>query len=400
MTDINKILELHALARADGERFSRKRARFESLAAHEGRHFVGIVGPRGVGKTVMLRQLAAEHDHAIYLSLDTLDGLDLFDLVRKLHDHMQFELFLLDEVHFVEDFAGTLKKIRDFLNVRIIFTSSVALAMFQSAHDLSRRVRLRSLFPFSFREYLGFKTGEELATVSMQDIIDGQWPAESFRHSYLFEDYLKGGILPFALEELEPLPILENIVTKILQSDIPRVARVRVDEIDLIRKMLAFIGRSDVDGINYSSVSRNLGITKYKAESYIRLMEKAFVLHQVFPKGTNVLKEPKVLMTVPYRLLFRPYKEALGALREDFLATMLTASGLAFHYLKSTRGSKTPDYLIPHSGGEIVVEVGGKGKGREQFKGIQAEKKVIFSHTDDLDMQGIRRPLFLLGMLT
>ncbi len=206
--------------------------------------------------------------------------------------------------------------------------------------------------------------------------------------------------MPFSLEEPEPLPLLESILAKILQSDIPRVARIRVDEIDLIRKMLAFIGRSDVDGINYSSISRNLGITKYKAESYIRLMEQAFVLHQVFPKGTNVLKEPKVLMTVPYRLLFRPYEEALGALREDFFATMLTASGISFHYLKSTRGSKTPDYLIPHSGDKIVIEVGGKGKGREQFKGIKADKKVIFSHSDDLEPRGIRRPLFLLGMLT
>ena len=253
---------------------------------------------------------------------------------------MQFELFLLDEVHFIKDFDGQLKKIHDFLTVRIVFTSSVALAMLQSAHDLSRRVRLRSLFPFSFREYLGFKIGEEFPAVSMQDIIDGQWPKEIFRHAYLFDDYLKGGIMPFSLEEPEPLPLLENILAKILQSDIPRVARIRVDEIDLIRKMLAFIGRSDVNGINYSSVSRNLGITKYKAESYIRLMEQAFVLHQVFPKGTNVLKEPKVLMTVPYRLLFRPYEEAFGALREDFFATMLTASGIPFHYLKSTRGSK------------------------------------------------------------
>ena len=45
----------------------------------------------------------------------------------------------------------------------------------------------------------------------------------------------------------------------------------------------------------------------------------------------------------------------------------------------------------------IVVEVGGKNKGREQFKGITDKKKIIFSHSTIVDE--IRRPLSLLGFL-
>ena len=82
---------------------------------------------------------------------------------------------------------------------------------------------------------------------------------------------------------------------------------------------MKFISKSYVDGINYSSISRNVGITKYKAESYIRLLEKAFVLNVVFPIGTNVLKEPKVLMCLPIRLLYQDVNQALGGMREDFL---------------------------------------------------------------------------------
>ena len=73
--------------------------------------------------------------------------------------------------------------------------------------------------------------------------------------------------MPFSLEEPEVLPLLENILGKILAKDIPSVARVTVDEIDSIERMLRFIGRSEVDGINYSSIARNVGVTKYKAES-------------------------------------------------------------------------------------------------------------------------------------
>jgi len=42
--------------------------------------------------------------------------------------------------------------------------------------------------------------------------------------------------------------------------------------------------------------------------------------------------------------------------------------------------------------------VGGKGKGRSQFKGVDIKRKIILA--DGYDMTDIRRPLFLAGMLT
>ena len=49
-----------------------------------------------------------------------------------------------------------------------------------------------------------------------------------------------------------------------------------------------------MDGINYSSVSANVGVSKYKAEKYVDYLERSFILTRVFPAGSNVLKEPKV----------------------------------------------------------------------------------------------------------
>ncbi|HMB01136.1 MAG TPA: hypothetical protein VKS21_09135 [Spirochaetota bacterium] len=39
-----------------------------------------------------------------------------------------------------------------------------------------------------------------------------------------------------------------------------------------------------------------------------------------------------------------------------------------YFYLKSTRSKKTPDYLVENK--TWIIEIGGKAKGREQFKGI------------------------------
>ena len=99
--------------------------------------------------------------------------------------------------------------------------------------------------------------------------------------------------------------------------------------------MLAFIGKSEVDGINISAISRNLAITKYKAEIFVKLLAKAFILNPIYPAGTNVLKEPKVLMFLPYRLLYKDWDQCIGAIREDFFAEMLAMKGYEFQYLKT-----------------------------------------------------------------
>lgn len=396
---ITRILELHELAKRECRSYPRKRFMYAQMDCAEGRHFTGVVGPRGAGKTVLLRQYALAHEDACYLSADTLEpDDDLWDIVRKLNEHYGFRTFLIDEVHFLPDAAAVLKQMYDFLDIQVLFSSSVALAMRASAHDLSRRVRLLELHNFSFREYVAFKQGISLPVCSLQDLLETAWTPEHLRAGRLFDDYLVGaGLLPFALEEPEPLPFLANIIEKVIGRDIPSVARLTMDELDHIRRLLRFVGRSGVDGISYSSLSRNIGITKYKAEQYVDCLEKAFILYRVLPEGTNVLREPKVLMAPPCRLLYRDPDDAIGGLREDFFVDMLRQAGIEFSYLKSTRGRKTPDYLIVGRGEKLVVEIGGKGKGRQQFKGVDIDRKLVFSHTDAPANGHI--PLFMIGFL-
>jgi len=395
---LNRLLELHDLAKQESRKYDRKRFLFRKLTRDKGRHFTGIVGARGTGKTVLLRQYALEHNEAFYLSADTLEQTeDAWNLIRKLHRHYGFRTFLLDEVHFLPNATALLKQLYDFEDVHILFSSSVSLAMQASAHDLSRRVRLINLHSFSFREYLTFTQGISLPALDLEQIAEEKWEPDHLRAGRFFDDYLQGGILPFSLQEPEPFEFLERILEKVITRDIPSVARLFVDELESIRRLLQFVGRSAVDGINYSSLSKNLGITKYKAQQYVGYLEKAFILHQVFPAGTNVLREPKVLMSPPNRLLYRDFDDAVGGLREDYFAETMKQAGIRFKYLKSTRGAKTPDFLIEDASGKLVVEVGGPKKGRQQFKGINIDRKIVFAHSP-LPEEG-RLPLFLLGYL-
>ena len=140
---INELQALDALARAESKRFPIHRDVFIALRKAHGRRFIGIVGPRGVGKTVILKQWAMETDRSFYGSVDTFKDVTLFELAKVLFEKQGIRTLLLDEIHFLPDFDGELKKIFDFLpDVHVVFTSSVALALQQSAFDLSRRVRL------------------------------------------------------------------------------------------------------------------------------------------------------------------------------------------------------------------------------------------------------------------
>ena len=398
MTDFSRLLEFHDLASAEGRKLTARRDLYGTIEADKGKHLMGIVGPRGAGKTVLLRQLAAANREAFYLSTDTLEsGVDLFGIVKELLERYAFRMFLLDEVHFLRDAAGALKQIHDFLPVRVVFTSSVALALQASAHDLARRVRVHTLDYFSFREYLGFRHGEHLERLSLEHLLSADVGADYLRAGRYFGAYLAGGLLPFALDEPDPLPLLAGTIEKIIERDIPATLRLHLDEIPLLRKLVAFVGRSAVDGINSSTLATNLGITKYKAEQYAAAFETAFVFMRIFPAGTNVLREPKVLLVPPVRLLHRPPDEAAGGLREDFFALAMRQAAIPLHYLKSTRGEKTPDFLVEYRDSRIAFEIGGRGKGRSQFKGIKADRKIILA--PDVAPAPGRLPLHLTGFL-
>ncbi len=393
-----EMLELNEQAREEGKTYHEKRFIFPTIEKLiKERVFLGLVGPRGVGKTIILKQILSSTESSFYISLDsTLLKTPLFSIAKELVER-GVKNIMFDEVHFYPGFERELKKIYDFLKVDVLFTSSVALSLYESAYDLSRRVRMINVYPFSFREFVYFEKKEMTTPLQFNSILDANKVKEFYgkviHTEVLFDDYLKGRNYPFTIGKHDYLPLFNNIVETVLTNDLLRTDQVTPEEIIEIRNMLKFIGKSFIEGISYSSIAANVGITKYKAEKYVTLMEKAFILSRIFPKGTNVLREPKITFTLPYRLLYKEFEDCIGALREEFFVDVMKSLGKNFSYIKTNRGEKIPDYLVD----DIVIEIGGKGKGRTQFKGIKNKKNIILTQPGVVDE--IRRPLFIAGFL-
>ena len=398
--DITKLIELDSIAKESVKKYTKFRNLFYKLTNSTGKHFVGIVGPRGVGKTILLKQLANHYKDTFYISVDTIDE-HLFEIIKKLNETLKIKNFFLDEVHTYKNFDKELKMLYDVFetkNIKIFLTSSTALGMYKSKYDLSRRLVLKTLYPFSFIEYINFKYNKKIDYISSKDICNKELPIQYFKYSQYFYSYLKGELMPFALQEPDVLPLLKNILETVINKDIPKIEPITIDEIEIIKKLVKFIALSTVDGINYTSISNNLKITKYKAEQYLSLLERAFIIYRVFPKGTNVLKEPKVLMALPYRLLYKNFTDCIGALREDFFISTFSALNKKVFYLKSTTGKKTADYILEDNE-DIAIEIGGKSKGKSQFKGLSLDKKIILADSIENNTKD-KKPLFSIGFIS
>ena len=386
--DIEVLQKYSEESKLEGSSYRMERGLLAEVVAGKGREYVGLIGPRGAGKTVALKQIAAQNPHSFYLSVDTLERhVDLFKLIQEILSSYKPNLILLDEIHYNRNANKVLKNIYDFLKVKIIFSSSVAIGMIKSAHDLSRRVRLVNVPYFSFLEYLEVSHKTILPKLNIKSLLAGNVPAEYLAQDYLFDEYIRKGICPFSSDVNDLKTALENILKRIIYEDIPQLGNVTHDDVSEIERIIRFIGRSGVDGINPTSVAKNCGLPRSKAEKYIKILEKSFLLQQVWPlssSSSNVLKEAKILMIPPFRQVFISSEELLdsphiiGGLREDYVAWSLQRSGIEFTYLKSTRGKKCPDFLVEINNKKYIIEVGGKNKGRSQFKGLSEDvPKVI-----------------------
>jgi predicted AAA+ superfamily ATPase len=364
------------------------------------RQMVGIAGLRGTGKTVLLRQLALELGQSFYLSADTLPaGTDLFELTSTLLEQLGIKYMMIDEIHAVKDWQGQLKKIYDFLDLRIMFTSSSSLEVSEGKYDLSRRLTVLALPLFSFREYLQFSKKADISLLTVEKIILNH--KELYSKLYPYESYFRAyssqGALPACLDS--PLSsIIVSTVEKVTQKDLLNIGKLSQEDIQSIRAILLFISRAGTDGCSYSSIARNVGITKYKAQQFIGMMEAASLLKVILPYGTNVMPEPKIMLVPTLRInLAQGIDEdrLIGAMREEFFIHHITGAGYMVNYLKSMRGQKLPDYVLYYQNQRLIIEIGGAGKGTSQFKGIESKGKLVVSQP--ASRNGL--PLILFGFL-
>ena len=158
---------------------------------------IGLIGPRGIGKTTLVLQHIKKNlnlSETLYVTAEDFYFADkkLIDLAGDFVKQGGKYLFI-DEIHKYKDWSKELKVIYDYHpELNVVFTGSSVLDIKKGASDLSRRAVMYHMQGLSFREYLRMFHQIDVSTYTLEEILDNKAELPVLKHPLpFFEDYLK-----------------------------------------------------------------------------------------------------------------------------------------------------------------------------------------------------------------
>lgn len=341
-----------------------KRYLYEEISWNS--RMVGIIGPRGVGKTTMILQYIKENlesKRALYVSAD-----DMYFSENKLVDLADIfyknagEYLFIDEIHKYENWSRELKNIYDsYPDLKVVFTGSSVLDILKDSADLSRRTLIYRLQGLSFREYLNFFHKKNIKTFTFEHIVSGEIQLEDIKHPLpLFNDYLQRGYYPFGIENELNLR-LGQIVVQTLETDIPQYANMNVSTSRKLKRLLSIISESVPFKPNLSKIAEMINVSRNSLDDYFMYMEKAGLISQLRNETSGIRglgKVDKVYLdntNLIYSLAGE--KSNIGNMRETFFLNQMRVRNKVI-------SSKNADFVI----NDFIFEVGGKSKQQKQIE--------------------------------
>lgn len=330
---------------------------------------LGIVGPRGVGKTTMILQYIKEQldfNSTLYVSADDLyfTSNSLYELSQEFYVNGGKYLFI-DEIHKYPEWSRELKNIYDsFTDLHVIFTGSSVLDILEGTSDLSRRALVYSMQGLSFREYLNLFKGIKYQTYSLEEILNHKIDRDILQHPIpYFKDYLKRGYYPFGIENQIEIR-LNQIILQTLENDIPQFAKLSIGTSRKLKHLIKIVGESVPFKPNFTKLSEMIGISRNVLDNYFVYMEKAGLISQLRTDTGGIRglgKIDKVYLDNP-NLAYSLVGESanIGNIRETFFLNQMRVK---FNVLSSDKS----DFVIDN----YTFEVGGKNKKQNQIEQIQ-----------------------------
>lgn len=327
---------------------------------------IGIIGPRGVGKTTMILQYIKENldsKKALYVSADDMYFSEnrLLDLADEFYKNAGEYLFI-DEIHKYPNWSRELKNIYDsFPTLKVVFTGSSVLDILKGSADLSRRAIIYKLQGLSFREYLKLFHNYETEVYSLEQIVNNKVKLTNVSHPLpLFDDYLKRGYYPFGIENEMNLR-LGQIIVQTLETDIPQYANLNVGTSRKLKRLLSIIAESVPFKPNFSKISEMISVSRNSLDDYFSYMEKAGLIGQLRDEtgGIRGLGKTDKVYLDNTNIIFNLVgdKSNVGNIRETFFFNQMRVQNEVI-------SSKNADFVIDN----YTFEVGGKNKQQNQIE--------------------------------
>lgn len=329
-------------------------------------HALGLVGPRGVGKSYMLLQhikrtlntsdtLYVSADH-IYFSENKL--VDLADEFVKMGGKHLF----IDEIHKYDGWSRELKQIIDsYSELQVVISGSSVLDIYKGMADLSRRVPIYNMQGLSFREYLQLFHSISAPTFSLDEIISGKVEIPRIDHPLpLFRNYLKNGYYPFGRDIEFEMELLQ-VINQTMEVDIPQYMNANVTVGRRLKTLLMVVARSVPFKPVMTKIAEMTGISRNDISDYLIYIEKAGMIAQLRGKtgGIRGLGKVEKIYLDNTNLIYTlaPDNAEIGNVRETFFMNQTSV-------LHDVISSSVSDFEIDGK----TFEIGGRKKGQKQIE--------------------------------
>ena len=357
-------------------------------------HALGLVGPRGVGKSTMLLQyikMQLEEKDTLYVSADHLyfASHTLVDLADRFYKMGGKHLFI-DEIHRYEGWSVEVKQIFDsYSDVQLVISGSSILEITKGMADLSRRVPIYEMQGLSFREYLHLFHGIRTDALPMGRLLRHDYGIPGVEHPLpLFHDYLRRGYYPFGMDAAYDIELMQ-VVAQTMESDIPLYLNTNVSIGRKLKQLLMVVAES----VPFKPVMQKLadvtGISRNYIQDYLMYMERAGMIAQLRDAvgGIRGLGKTEKIYLDNTNLIYvlAPKRADIGNVRETFFMNQLRIVG-------DVMCSPVSDFLVDG----MTFEIGGRKKGQKQISEIDNAYVV----KDDIEI-GFANviPLWAFGLL-
>ncbi|SOD82893.1 ATP-binding protein [Spirosoma fluviale] len=276
-----------------------------------------LYGPRQVGKTTLIRELINELPYkSLQVSADELlyqTVLSARDLTRMKLLVEGYELLFIDEAQRIPDIGINLKILHDGLpKLKIVATGSSSFELANRTKEaLTGRTWTYELFPISLGE------------LHLQQ--------NAFSLTQRLDELLRFGSYPDTLQlpnATDKVRYLRELSSAYLYKDILEMAAIR--HADKLRKLLQLLSFQVGSEVSLSELGTTLGMSKDTVNTYIDLLEKAFVVFRLSGFSRNLRKEVSKMDKIYFYDLgirnvlidnFQPLdlRTDVGALWENFL---------------------------------------------------------------------------------
>lgn len=236
-----------------------------------------LLGPRRVGKTTLLKNFFAKNKDALWLNADEQDVQALFNQPNSSTFRKVFQgkkLVVIDEAQQIKNIGAKLKLITDELkDVQLIISGSSAFELANKVNEpLTGRKWEYKLYPLSFEELSNHYGILEEKRLLNHRLIYGSYP-------------------DVVTSNGEEKDVLKELTDSYLYKDI--LIWNRINKSEALTKLLQALAFQLGNQVSYNELARIVGVDNQTIESYIQLLEYAFIIFRLGSFSRNLRTELK-----------------------------------------------------------------------------------------------------------